>query len=164
MTKSRQVQASEKYLQSPNAIHLSIISMKNSTAKTILTILSMNMSSSLSWRLMSSKHRERLDAKMRSRMVHSKKGLSTTSWTNCRMAVQDRPRHVLPKNEQQEQLKWSIDKLGTVYLWMFLVFLFTKNLKAIFLLLWPTTNDASLISTELTKNFAFLWISKRKRW
>ena len=113
MTKSRQVQASEKYLQSPNAIHLSIISMKNSTAKTILTILSMNMSSSLSWRLMSSKHKERLDAKMRSRMVHSKKGLSTTSWTNCRMAVQVRPRHVLPKNEQQEQLKWSIDKLGT---------------------------------------------------
>ena len=68
-----------KYLHSPKATHLSNISMVNSTAKTMLTILSMNMSCSLSWRLMSSKQRERLEAKIRRRMVHSKNGLSTMS-------------------------------------------------------------------------------------
>lgn len=79
ITKSRQVQALVKYRHRPNATHLSNISMKKSTAKTMLTILRMNISSSLSWRLMSSKHSERLEAKMSSKMVHSKKGLSTMS-------------------------------------------------------------------------------------
>jgi hypothetical protein len=81
MTKSRQVHALVKYLQSPKATHLRSISIKKRTAKTRLTILSMNMSCSLSCRLMSSKQSDRLDAKMRRRMVHSKKGLSTMSWT-----------------------------------------------------------------------------------
>jgi hypothetical protein len=103
ITKSKQVHALVKYLQRPKAIHLSIISKKNNTAKTILTIFSINMSSSLSWRLMSSKHRLRLEAKIKRRMVHSKNGLSTTSCTNWREAVQDLPRHVLPRKEQQEQ-------------------------------------------------------------
>ena len=108
--KSRQVQTLPKYLQRPKAIHLRNISMVKRTAKTRLTILRMNFNSSLSWRLISSKQRDRLqiwdievshlhylvihhsqesrwgvkrdlEAKMRRRMVHSKKGLSTMSWT-----------------------------------------------------------------------------------
>ena len=54
---------------------------------------------------MSSKQRLRLEAKINRRMVHSKNGLSTTSWTNWREAVHDLPRHVPPKKEQQEQLE-----------------------------------------------------------
>ena len=84
MTKSKQVQALVKYLQSPKAIHLSNISMVNRTAKTMLTILRISMSSSLSCKLMSSKHRLKLEAKIKSRMVHSKNGLSTKSKTICR--------------------------------------------------------------------------------
>ena len=63
MTKSRQVQALVKYLQRPNATHLRTISMVNKTAKTMFTIFRMNINSSLSCRLMSSKQRERLQQK-----------------------------------------------------------------------------------------------------
>ena len=60
------------------------------------------------------------------------------------MAVQDRPRHVLPKNEQQEQLKWSIWQIRyRKFVDVFFFAFFTKNLKAMFLLLWLTTNNAS---------------------
>ena len=105
--KSRQVQTLPKYLQRPKAIHLRNISMVKRTAKTRLTIFRMNFNSSLSCRLISSKQRDRLqiwdievwlvshlhhqqitiyrkidlEANMRRRMVHSKKGLSTMSWT-----------------------------------------------------------------------------------
>ena len=58
--KSRQVQTLPKYLQRPKAIHLRNISMVKRTAKTRLTILRMNFNSSLSWRLISSKQRDRL--------------------------------------------------------------------------------------------------------
>ena len=44
MTKSRQVQALVKYRHRPKAIHLSIISMKKSTANTKLTIFRINIS------------------------------------------------------------------------------------------------------------------------
>ena len=94
MTKSKQVQALVKYLQSPKAIHLSNISMVNRTAKTMLTILRISMSSSLSCKLMSSKHRLKLEAKIRSRMVHSKNGLSTKSKTSCRNESQPLSRQV----------------------------------------------------------------------
>ena len=60
MMKSRQVQTLPKYLQRPKAIHLRNISMVKRTAKTRLTILRMNFNSSLSWRLISSKQRDRL--------------------------------------------------------------------------------------------------------
>jgi hypothetical protein len=60
MTKSRQVQTLEKYLKSPKAIHLRNISTVKRTAKTMLTILRMNLSSSLSCRLMSSKQSDKL--------------------------------------------------------------------------------------------------------
>ena len=60
MMKSRQVQTLPKYRQRPKAIHLRNISMVKRTAKTRLTILRMNFNSSLSWRLISSKQRDRL--------------------------------------------------------------------------------------------------------
>ena len=82
MTKSKHVQADVKYLHNPKAIHFKIISKKNNTAKTILTIFRMNINSSLSCKLMSSKHRLKLEAKINNKMVHSKNGLSTTLWTN----------------------------------------------------------------------------------
>ena len=44
MIKSRQVQALVKYRHRPKAIHLSIISMKKSTANTKLTIFRINIS------------------------------------------------------------------------------------------------------------------------
>ena len=110
MIKSRQVQAEVKYLHSPKAIHFRTISKKNRTAKTKLTIFRMNMSSSLSWRLMSSKHRERLDAKIRRRIVHSKKGLSTVLNTNWRIPCQHFPMHVSPRKAQQPNLKKHLAK------------------------------------------------------
>ena len=82
MIKSRQVQALVKYLHSPNAIHFRIISQKKSTANTKLTIFNINISSSLSCKLISSKHSDKLEAKIKSKIVHSKKGLSTTLKTN----------------------------------------------------------------------------------
>ena len=100
-----------KYLHSPKAIHFRTISKKNRTAKTKLTIFRMNMSSSLSWRLMSSKHRERLDAKIRRRIVHSKKGLSTVLNTNWRIPCQHFPKHVSPRKAQQPNLKIIENKL-----------------------------------------------------
>lgn len=106
MTKSRQVQAEVKYLHNPKAIHFKIISKKNSTAKTMLTIFKININSSLSCKLMSSKHRLRLEAKISNKIVHSKKGLSTTLCTNWRVQVQDLPRHISPRNEQQENLQY----------------------------------------------------------
>ena len=60
ITKSRHVHMLVKYLHSPNATHLSNISMVKRTANTKLTIFRMKMSSSLSWRLMSSKQRDKL--------------------------------------------------------------------------------------------------------
>ena len=48
------------HLKSPKATHLSNISMKKRTAKTMFTIFRMNISSSLSCRLMSSKHSDKL--------------------------------------------------------------------------------------------------------
>ena len=60
MMKSRQVHTLEKYLFNPKAIHLRNISTVNRTANTKLTIFRMNFSSSLSWRLMSSKQSDKL--------------------------------------------------------------------------------------------------------
>ena len=105
MTKSKQVQADVKYLHNPKAIHFKIISKKNNTAKTILTIFRMNINSSLSCKLMSSKHRLKLEAKINNKMVHSKNGLSTTLWTNWRLQVHDLPKQVPPRKEQHENLK-----------------------------------------------------------
>ena len=48
------------HLKRPKATHLSNISMKKRTAKTMFTIFRMNISSSLSCRLMSSKHSDKL--------------------------------------------------------------------------------------------------------
>ena len=116
MIKSRQVQAEVKYLHSPKAIHFRTISKKNRTAKTKLTIFRMNMSSSSSWRLMSSKHRERLDAKIRRRIVHSKKGLSTVLNTNWRIPCQHFPMHVSPRKAQQPNLKKHLAKKNCITL------------------------------------------------
>ena len=104
MTKSKHVQADVKYLHNPKAIHFKIISKKNNTAKTILTIFRININSSLSCKLMSSKHRLKLEAKINNKMVHSKNGLSTTLWTNWRVQVHDLPRQVPPRKEQHENL------------------------------------------------------------
>ena len=55
MIKSRQVQALVKYRHRPKAIHLSIISMKKSTANTKLTIFRIN----ISWVMLPKRERER---------------------------------------------------------------------------------------------------------
>ena len=65
MTKSRQVHTLEKYLKSPKATHLRNISTVKRTANTRFTIFKINLSSSLSCRLISSKHKDKLKKKLR---------------------------------------------------------------------------------------------------
>ena len=65
MTKSRQVHTLEKYLKRPKATHLRNISTVKRTANTRLTIFKINLSSSLSCRLISSKHKDKLKKKLR---------------------------------------------------------------------------------------------------
>ena len=140
ITKSKQVQALVKYLQSPNATHLSNISIVNKTANTMFTIFKININSSLSWKkknwciisyekdfyftktwyirrvhktlctckLMSSKHKLRLEANISKRIVHSKKGLSTKSNITCLHISQHRPRHVPRKQKHHGRLKNDI--------------------------------------------------------
>ena len=98
-------------------IYQAIISKKNNTAKTILTIFRININSSLSCKLMSSKHRLKLEAKINNKMVHSKNGLSTTLWTNWRVQVHDLPRHISPRKEQHENLKnrFILDQIFPIF-------------------------------------------------
>ena len=65
MTKSRQVHTLEKYLKRPKATHLRNISTVKRTANTRFTIFKINLSSSLSCKLISSKHKDKLKKKLR---------------------------------------------------------------------------------------------------
>lgn len=97
--KSRIVQKLVKYLQKPKASHLRSISTLKSVQKPRLVQQRIFFKKGLSSKQMSSKHSVMEDAKIKTRIIHSKAGVSTTDRTTVRTLI-----HFLPMSVARQRL------------------------------------------------------------